>query len=282
MSRPLIPFVHGNGFYPSRRYTPLVHGNGLMTENGASGADSVEWVTVSGTSPLSLPDAAAYYIKSLIQTGKTEQDGTPLPSAPVDIMCNNGAIGQESVNPEVLTIGAQTASAADLYAVGNYADTQDIVSGDIVRNVGVKVFDGTESGWMLTSGLFRIEIPGSMRPGSPQYVLCTHFTQTLATNANMPNNSAKLSYVTSIPDNGVLYVKFSQAATISELTAFLAEQYAAGTPVIMLYPLNTAQIERVARQSLATANGENVVTITANVSSISISAEYAKPVEQGG
>lgn len=51
-----------------------------------------EIVTVTGTAPLTLLDAVAHPIHSLKQYGLCVQDGTPTPSAPVDIVCNNGAI----------------------------------------------------------------------------------------------------------------------------------------------------------------------------------------------
>lgn len=38
----------------------------------------------------------------------------------------------------------QTASVANLFAIEDYQDTQDIITGEVVRNVGIKVFDGTE------------------------------------------------------------------------------------------------------------------------------------------
>ena len=48
--------------------------------------------TVTGNAPLTLANAVAKAIKSLTQTGLCTQDGTPTPSAPVDIVCNNGAL----------------------------------------------------------------------------------------------------------------------------------------------------------------------------------------------
>lgn len=49
-------------------------------------------VTVSGTSPLILAAAMSHALHSLTQYGLCVQNGTPTPSAPVDIMCNNGVL----------------------------------------------------------------------------------------------------------------------------------------------------------------------------------------------
>ena len=50
------------------------------------------WTTITGVSPLALANALAHSIKSLTQYGKCVQASTPTPSAPVDIVCNNGAL----------------------------------------------------------------------------------------------------------------------------------------------------------------------------------------------
>ena len=49
-------------------------------------------VTVTGVAPLLLERALAKQIQSLTQYGLCTQSATPTPSAPVDIMCNNGTI----------------------------------------------------------------------------------------------------------------------------------------------------------------------------------------------
>jgi hypothetical protein len=80
---PLIPFVK-KGFFGSRFLVPLVNGNGL-TAGGGEPEPSVSWRTVTGSAPLSMPDAIAYAIKSLTQYGKVATvDG--------DIYCNNGKL----------------------------------------------------------------------------------------------------------------------------------------------------------------------------------------------
>ena len=48
--------------------------------------------TVSGTSPLSLPKAKANSLQYVKVFGGTEQNGTPTPTVPVDIVSNNGVV----------------------------------------------------------------------------------------------------------------------------------------------------------------------------------------------
>lgn len=90
----------------------------------------INWIItkLTGNSPLSLPNAVAKPIKSLIQYGLCTQDGTPTPDAPVDIMCNNGALKWDSVNqrvysdgtPEVLTVSGPNLLNAATNITGKY------------------------------------------------------------------------------------------------------------------------------------------------------------------
>ena len=95
MARPLKPFIRGGGYYPSNKWTPLVYNGGYTTMNGGEEPEPptpVYWKTITGASPLALAKALAHSIKSLTQYGLCTQSTTPTPSAPVDIMCNNGAL----------------------------------------------------------------------------------------------------------------------------------------------------------------------------------------------
>lgn len=55
-------------------------------------AASFAWETVMGAAPLSLADAVAKPIKSLIQYGRCAQAGTPSQTNRVPILCNNGEL----------------------------------------------------------------------------------------------------------------------------------------------------------------------------------------------
>lgn len=84
--------------------------------------------TITGNLPLVLQNAIQHSIKSLTRYGLCTQDGTPTPSAPVDIMCNNGALKWDSVNqrvyadgtPEVLTVGGPNLLNSETNITGYY------------------------------------------------------------------------------------------------------------------------------------------------------------------
>lgn len=202
-------------------------------------------------------------------------DGTfyePVGSSPVSIGYDASHLNVLTVvgTPEVLTLGTQTASVADLYAlqVGNYYDTQDIISGTVTRNVGVKVFDGTET--FTTVG----GVPcytGFVNPENNSTPVCTHF-KGISPSTQFKTGNAQFY------GNGRLI--FGTTQTTANFTTWVGEQYAAGTPLIVLYALTTPVTERVKGQSLVTAEGSNTVSVTANVSGIKLTAEYAQAVEE--
>lgn len=180
--------------------------------------------------------------------------------------------------PEVLTIGNQTASVQNLFGVGDYADTQEIISGAVTRNVGIKVFDGTENWTRTASGdgftVFSIVANAHSIPGWSKITsLSTNFECYVGSTAPtyIAANAGKFWLNTSGQ-----YFRFVIEGTmdLAQFKAWLADQYAAGTPVIVLYPMATETTESVDGQALSTAAGTNVVSVTAEVSPIALECEY--------
>ena len=175
---------------------------------------------------------------------------------------------------------ASYASVVNLFSAGSYADTQEIVSGAITRKCGVKVFDGTETWTMASnndaSGNKVFFTPFEDRAtGSNNFVLlCTHYEQAPA-GGYASLTTGKFLYSTNAA-NVQVYFDGGTITTKADWQDYLAEQYAAGTPVIVVYPLAEATTESVAGQSLSTAAGTNVVSVNAEVSPIALEAEYYK------
>ena len=62
----------------------------------------------------------------------------------------------------------------------------------------------------------------------------------------------------------------------NDFKRFLAEEYNAGTPVIVLYVLDEETTEQVNPQQLNTVAGNNTITVTAEVGNIPLEAKYKK------
>lgn len=165
-----------------------------------------------------------------------------------------------------------TASVVDLYAVNDYKDTHELIGGVVKRNVGIKVLDGTESGWALSDSggthRFRGVKPSDCHtPASRAPSVCTHFKYVSTGSAVGGMFIGASQYWYFIPTDQTI-------DTVDEWTAWLASQYAAGTPVIVLYPLAEEVTETVTPQALQTEKGTNVISVVSNVDPVTLTVDY--------
>ena len=170
------------------------------------------------------------------------------------------------------TATPQTASVSNLYAVGDYKDTQEIIGGVVTHRVGIKVLDGTESGWALsdsgTTHRFRSVKPSDCHtPASRAASVCTHFKYVSTGSAVGGMFIGASQYWYFIPTDQTI-------DTVDEWTAWLKAQYDNGTPVIVLYPLATETTESVTAQSLRTEKGGNTISVTSEVDPVNLTVEY--------
>ena len=167
----------------------------------------------------------------------------------------------------------QTATVADLFAVGNYADKQEIIGGGVTHKVGIKVLDGTETGWALSDSgsthRFRGIKPSDCHtPASRAPLMSTHFVYVGAGQTLGGAFIGASQYWYFIPTDQTI-------DTVDEWKAWLAAQYAAGTPVIVIYPLAAETTESVAAQPLHTSAGDNTVSVTSNVDPVQLEVQYS-------
>lgn len=170
--------------------------------------------------------------------------------------------------PEVLTIGDQTASVESLLSVGDTKDEQEIVSGAVTHKCGTYIFDGTETfGSSSAYGTALYVNALATRLGANRNVqpLCSHFTTGDST-GQQPAGSCFFN------TTGHFYFRTSETA--EDFKQFLSEQYAAGTPVIIVFALVTETAETVAGQAINLSEGTNTVSATAEVSPIALKAAY--------
>lgn len=169
---------------------------------------------------------------------------------------------------------AQTASVENLLAVGNYKDEQDIISGEVTKRIGVVVFDGTEN-WSFTT------TPGGTK--SRAYVRVDDAVKSsndLLSNQLSVWDNASSNY----PDEWRCFLNTtpvliigmpSTITTKDEWKDFLAEQYANGTPVIVLYPLATEVTESVTPQPVNIQKGANTIQVTqASINDLELEIKY--------
>ena len=163
-----------------------------------------------------------------------------------------------------------------LLSVGDYADTVEIISGLFTYKVGVLVLDGTED-WRASGNLFYADIATDALEDTHS-CYCTHF-KGVATNASA-NYDNEIKVGTNVTQTAKwtraqMYPVVGTFSDVTEFKAYIAAQYAAGTPVIVVYPLAESTTEQGTPHALHTSAGDNVVDVTANVSPVELEVEYA-------
>lgn len=177
--------------------------------------------------------------------------------------------------PETLTVSAtgqtpQTVSVQNLLAIPNHADTQEIISGEVRRKIGYYVFDGTET--FSTSTAYGKSIllqSASVKWGATKDCtpVCSHFQGVAQASSTQPEGTCFFNA------SGHFYFRVADNDTAAFKT-WLADLYAAGTPVILLFARSTETTEQTTAHALHTAQGTNVVTAVTNVDPVTLTVEY--------
>lgn len=168
-----------------------------------------------------------------------------------------------------------TANAEMLLKVGTYQDNQELLTGNITRNVGIKVLDGTES-WNKSPTESKFWYQNS----DMDYL---HETRNSVHKCNYYQSQGQIITVSSINNGYVsfshgneyrLYIGDNRFTTVADFKQYLAGQYANGTPVIVVYPIATPTTETVSGQSL-TASGNCTVTATGSLDNLELEVGYS-------
>ena len=128
-----------------------------------------------------------------------------------------------------------------LRAVGDYKDTFDAATGKITRNVGVKVLDGTEE-WNIVStnyadGTHRIYTNGFGYEDTNG--ISSHFVEGPLADRDLPTGQQGKMY----HSGASFHLRATQFTSLGVAKQWLADQYAAGTPVTVYYPLAEPVVE---------------------------------------
>lgn len=180
-----------------------------------------------------------------------------------------------------------TATAEMLLSVDDYTDVQEIVAGNVTRKVAVKVLDGTDvwgSSAAGTSGYIRysLTILGEAKTYAVLSNMFASKNSVVGTNESQALISGHTSYAAiylSFPANLLSGDLTTAAGRRTAFNDWLADQYANGTPAIIVYPLETAATESVAGQALQVQAGDNTIEITqASLTGLELEAKYQAAV----
>lgn len=196
---------------------------------------------------ITITDAATKGFRRFSIYGKTTQDGTPSPEAPVELVSvgDGGSITVDVTgagNAQSMTIATPNGlPGIPVASGGNYTDANgqqwicdeiDLARGVYVQRVGVFTADGTEK-WGLsdTANVFGCTKLSSITYTNIGY--CSHFINKATAAATLKNGEYTLRVT------GTVYIKHDMYSTANEFSAWLTEQYNSGTPVVLYYHLAT-------------------------------------------
>ena len=186
-------------------------------------------VTYTGTLPAVLAGTKAGYLHRYKIYGNTEQTGTPTPENPI-VPSECGELETAGVHAGQYKLPLTSGSTSlDIYLGESQA----------TRRIRKLVFDGTES-WTFSSGAFYTAVADINSKGLRKTTFnCSHYEliDDGRAFADVTNNSiytgAGASY------GAYVYIFTDAYTTTTDFKAYLAQQYASGTPVTIWYPLKT-------------------------------------------
>lgn len=172
-----------------------------------------------------------------------------------------------------------TATATDLLGLGTTQDVQNITTGEIIRNIGYHIFDGTETlATASFSSRYAVKVTSSSwGADGTEIPMCNYFRGT-GYNAEGYNtcfweSGGRTSY---------FYIK-TNLNNVDNFRAWLVDMYNQGTPMIVAFKKATATTERATPQTLTTKSGNNTIEITqASINNLPLEVSYKGIQEQQG
>lgn len=167
-------------------------------------------------------------------------------------------------------VAPQTASVPMLLSVDDVRDEAEIISGTVTRKCGTYVFNGEEtfgSSSAYGTALYINAFATTIKANKTVQPICTHFVAGEGT-GTQPEGTCFFNA------SGHFYFRTTDSAT--DFKAFLKDAYDAGTPVIIVFAKSTEATEQTDPQELTPTAGTNTISVTAEVSPITLEAVYKK------
>ena len=237
--------------------------------------------TLSGIPPLTFSSNGQPLLDYLI-SGNTVQSGTPTPDSPVmpqgtgDLETSGEKVGQYKI------------------PISSAGQTTPVYLGEVetTRKIKKLVLDGTES-WRTTSGRMYLDALSEdyIRASGVITCICTHYSAQEQVGSASRVNEGCIT-LGSDPANQRLYIYDTNISTTTDFKTYLAQQYAAGTPVTVWYVLaepetgivneplmkigdyaDTVSMEQAGVQ-IPTARGTNTIDVLTDVKPSEVYIKY--------
>ena len=164
--------------------------------------------------------------------------------------------------------------AEPIRKISTYAD-ECPSTGTATRNIYKLVLTGSETGWRSSADVyFNQEItPDYLRAPNKNTLLCTHYQSiNQVSSASAVGDGQCSLYNTSGSQR--LYFRDSSISSLDDFKQFLADQYAAGTPVTVWYVLATAQTESFTAPTIPTSGSPQTFDVDTTLKPSEVSLTY--------
>lgn len=194
---------------------------------------------------------------------------------------DSGFSTAEEFNAHITALEAAGTPVVIWYRSTNYTEAADIPVSLETHQQAVLVLDGTESGWIYinqqtSSGTvlqFQLKVYGVKSPFSGQ---CSHYKPYSGSWASLPNFGCQI-----FGTENSLRIRDSNFESLDDFKAYLAAQYAAGTPVTIVYQLATPITYAHPAVVLEAATGDQLTYTVTGQSGGTVSVAL-KPFQDGG
>lgn len=171
------------------------------------------------------------------------------------------------------------AEAELLLSVGSRTDVQDMVKGIVTRKVGIKVFDGTENGWLKGTNtdadgnsVFYIALDDRANVDTSLKLMSSHYSfRGTISYSNLKTGEMSITQTTKN-----VYFDGGDLTVLADWKVYLAEQYKQGTPVIVIYPLADEVTE--SGKTIQNKDGNSQVLRSCEISSLEMNVCYLQKV----
>jgi hypothetical protein len=184
-----------------------------------------------------------------------------------------------STKTSYIEYNGSTATANNLFAVNTYKDVQEIITGTVKHKVNVYVLNGEETAWNDVVSSSSYAMPktalgsdSNVLPNKSTDVICSHY-DVLAT-----ESGTGVQDIIWVGGSNVNFKTKSTYATLADWKDYLAAQYAAGTPVIVIVPFATeyTEPEPIAQTMNVVAGDNTLEAIQYGLPNLEAEAIYTK------
>ena len=163
--------------------------------------------------------------------------------------------------------------------IGDYADIAGMSIGGAKRRIKKLVFDGTENFDVsrIGNGILMLTTVSDYLHTSANICILSHFAtqENVVYWYNVADKSAAFFYNPSSPSTNIFFLRDTTYNNDADgFKSWLAQQYAAGTPVTVWYALGTPETETATMPQIPTATGSNTLSIGTTLPPSSVSLTF--------